>query len=197
MSSRPAEDEASQGQDRAAKAAASPPVMSSADSTDSGGTWSPHPVAVPTPGSVQPGQVLLGHYLVKRKLGAGGMGSVWLVEDQVLRIDRALKLIASKFADEIEARARFQREAQVMARIKHDHAVVVHTAQRVGDMAAIVMEYIEGQSLDHVLRPGCPMPLDWVNRVLAQLCAVVQVAHGQGIVHRDLKPSNLMLAAGQ
>jgi serine/threonine-protein kinase len=147
--------------------------------------------------AVKPGQVLLGQYLVKRKLGEGGMGSVWLVEDQVLKTDRALKLIAASVADIPEVRARFQREAQVMARLKNDHAVTVHTAQVVGTMAAIVMEYISGESLDRILQPGRPMPLDWVGRVLVQLCGCLQAAHHQGIVHRDLKPSNLMLAAGR
>jgi hypothetical protein len=185
------------GQKRADPFSQVRPALPGSGSIDPGRTWTPDPAGGLPSVSVKPGQVLLGQYLVKRKLGAGGMGSVWLVEDQVLKTDRALKLIASGFADLPEALARFQREAQVMARVKHDHAVVVHTAQVVGDMAAIVMEFISGDSIDHLLKSGRPMPLEWVARVLEQICAVLEVAHDQGIVHRDLKPSNLMLVSGR
>jgi serine/threonine protein kinase/mono/diheme cytochrome c family protein len=196
MSQGPDPYETLAGQKTADPFATVPPDSSSAVQSDPAHTPSPE-TGGPSQAPVKAGQVLLGQYQVKRKLGAGGMGSVWLVEDQVLKTDRALKLIASGLIDVPEARARFQREAQVMAKVKHEHAVIVHTAQLVGDTAAIVMEYIRGDSIDHLLRPGQPMPLDWAGQVLSQLCAVVQVAHDQGIVHRDLKPSNLMLVAGQ
>jgi len=69
--------------------------------------------------------------------------------------------------------------------------------ERAARATYIEMEYVQGQSLNKVLKPGVPMPLEWVARILAQLCAVLQVAHEQGIVHRHLKPSNLMLLEGQ
>jgi serine/threonine-protein kinase len=148
------------------------------------------------PPSIVPDQVLFGHYRVKRLLGEGGMGSVWLVEDQHLKCERALKLIASDNSENPEARARFQREMQVMARVNHEHAVVIYTAELGGARAAIVMEYIQGESLNNILKSGRPITLEQASRIVEQLCSVLDVVHRQGIVHRDLKPSNLMLVGG-
>jgi len=84
-----------------------------------------------------------------------------------------------------------------MARFSHPNAVIVHHAQLAGhDVAFFEMEYVQGQSLDKRLNKGEPMPLDWVTRLLEQLCDVLQVAHDNNIVHRDLKPANLMLVEG-
>lgn len=148
-------------------------------------------------GTLHPGNVLFDRYLVERQLGQGGMGSVWLVKHLELDAHRALKLIVSAIARDPQIRARFKREARVMARLAHPNAVAVHNAKLAKDAAFIEMEFIPGRSLDQVLRPGVPMPLDWTARILEQLCDVLQTAHDQGIVHRDLKPSNLMLVAGR
>ena len=102
------------------------PEMSSEGSSEPGHVPSTDSDGSSPPVTILPGQILLGQYLMKRKLGEGGMGSVWLVEDQVLKTDRALKLIGARLAEVPSSRARFHREAQVMARIKHNHAVVVH-----------------------------------------------------------------------
>ena len=144
-----------------------------------------------------PGDVLFDRYRVERLLGIGGMGSVWLVRHLGLDAPRALKLIVSGVAFVPEAQARFRREARAMARLSHPNAVVVHDFQVAGGSAFIEMEYVRGRGLGEVLDPGVPMPVDWVARVLAQLCDVLQQAHDQGIVHRDLKPSNLMLVDGR
>jgi serine/threonine-protein kinase len=145
------------------------------------------------PAPPRPGDVLFDRYRVERMLGAGGMGSVWLVRHLGLDAPRALKLIFSGVAFVPEAQARFRREARAMARLSHPNAVVVHDFQVAGGSAFIEMEYVRGRGLGDYLRAGVPMPIDWVARVLAQLCDVLQQAHDQGIVHRDLKPSNLML----
>jgi serine/threonine protein kinase len=149
--------------------------------------------------TLEPGQVLFGKYLLVRKLGEGGMGEVWLVRHRDLDTERALKLIIASVAFNREMRARFKREAWAMARFTHPNAVTVHDAviRPDGNAAYIEMEYVKGQSLNKVLKPGVAMPLDWTARIVVQLCAVLQLAHDQGIVHRDLKPSNLMLLDGQ
>jgi eukaryotic-like serine/threonine-protein kinase len=171
----------------------------------------PKPTDADTPGSadpddfktalgttlVEPGITLFGRYRVERQLGEGGMGSVWLVRHLELDTLRALKLIVSGIAFDPRARARFKREARLMARLSHPNAVAVHDARMSADAAFIEMEYISGGSLSQRLRPGEPMPLDEVARLLDQLCDVVQDAHDLGIVHRDLKPSNLMLLEGR
>lgn len=148
-------------------------------------------------GTLQPGQVLFGRYLAEKLLGEGGMGTVWLVKHLELDTLRALKLIVSGIAFDPQAQARFKREARVMARLSHPHAVVVHDARMGRDAAFIEMEYIRGQSLNKAMSPGVPMPLDWIARILEQLCDVLEEAHHQKIVHRDLKPANLMLLEGR
>ncbi len=165
-----------------------PGVGSEIDTGDDAATESIYP---------EPGRVLFDRYLVEKRIGQGGMGSVWLVKHLELDTHRALKLIVSYIASDPQARARFKREARVMARLSHPNAVMVHDARLAKGSAFIEMEYVPGQSLNQVLTPGQPMPLDWTARILEQLCDVLQVAHDQGIVHRDLKPSNLMLVAGR
>jgi eukaryotic-like serine/threonine-protein kinase len=164
-----------------------PPTSNSGDSDESLGIS----------GQIRPGQTLFGRYLVDSQLGEGGMGTVWLVRHLELDSFRALKLIIPESAFDPQARARFKREARVMARLKHPNAVIVHNASIGKDAAFIEMEYIRGQSLNKLMRAGVPMPLDWVARLLEQLCDVLQEAHDFKIVHRDLKPSNLMLVEGR
>jgi serine/threonine protein kinase len=150
-------------------------------------------------GPLVPGQVLFNKYRVVRRLGEGGMGEVWLVRHLDLDVDRALKVIISAVAFNSDHRARFRREARVMAKFSHPNAVTVHDAvvRPDGNTAYIEMEYVRGRSLKDVLVPGVPMPLDWTSMIIAQLCNALQVAHEHGIVHRDLKPSNLMLLDDQ
>src|SRR3954447_19651093 len=94
------------------------------------------------PGQIRPGTIRFGRYLVVSKLGEGGMGSVWLVRHKELASLRALKLIHSGFAIDSQARARFRREARVMARLSHPNAVIVHAARMSKRAAFIEMEYI-------------------------------------------------------
>ena len=143
------------------------------------------------------GQIIFERYRVERELGEGGMGSVWLVHHLGLDADRALKLIVSEIAADEQVRARFKREARVMAKLTHPNAVTVHDSKLAKDAAFIEMEYVRGQSLNKIMKPGTPMPIDWVARIVEQLCDVLQTAHDMGIVHRDLKPSNMMLVDGR
>ncbi len=165
------------------------PATPESDSGGSGGNVADADLA--------PGHVLFKRYEVIKMLGRGGMGTVWLVKHQTLGVERALKLINSKSANNKEIRARFHREAKVMAQFSnHPNAVTVHDAAMKRRVAYIEMEYVKGDSIDHLLVRGEPMPLDWTARILRQLCTVLQVAHDKGIIHRDLKPSNLMLLDG-
>lgn len=161
--------------------------------TPTGGDAAPEFVA----GTPEVGQVLFGKYVVEGQLGQGGMGSVWLVRHQTLGILRALKMILSGISIDQGIRRRFRREARVMASLQHPNAVQVHDALIAADAAFIDMEYVPGDSVDKLMRPGVPMPLDWVARILSQLCDVLGAAHDLGIVHRDLSPSNLMLLSGR
>ena len=156
----------------------------------SGAYWD----TVEASGEFQPGQVVFGRYIVREKIGRGGMGSVWKVTHRELNVDRALKTIVAGISHDAQARARFRREAQLMGRFVHPNAVTVHDARLAeNDVAYIDMELIRGTPLDRLIRRGEPMPLEWIATVLDQLCDVLQAAHELGIVHRDLKPANLMM----
>ena len=132
------------------------------------------------------------------------MGQVWLVNNMALECNRAPKLIWPNIAKNNNGWKRFNREAQLMAKLNHSNAVAVYDFKRVQSMGYIEMEYVRGKSLDKILdeHKGQPMPLEWIVQILDQLCAVLQEAHGhidentnkpKPIIHRDLKPSNLML----
>jgi serine/threonine protein kinase/formylglycine-generating enzyme required for sulfatase activity len=158
-------------------------------------------------GRIEPGQTLYSKYEVLRKLGGGAMGDVWLVRHVALKSQHALKVIVPNFAANPLALMRFQREFEIMATLRHEHAVTIYDACIDADGGYIDMEYVEGQTIHEVLgtargREGIDlcaplMPLDWIVRVLDQLCEVLQVAHQKGVVHRDLKPSNMMLLGGR
>src|SRR5690606_28099186 len=105
-----------------------------------------------------PGQFLFGKYDVLEEIGRGGMGSVWRVRHRELDVDRALKLIVSDIAFNPESRARFRREARVMARFSHPNAVQVYDARIASDAAYIEMEFVRGRPLNTVIEGGRPMP---------------------------------------
>jgi serine/threonine protein kinase len=132
-------------------------------------------------------------YRVIKKLGGGGMGAVWLVEHKKLVQKRAIKVIRAEAASEPGHRARFEREAQILARLVHPNAVVLHDFAIVGDVAYIDMEYLEGDTLRTWIAQGEPLPLPKVDWLLREICEVIAHAHDQGIVHRDIKPENIMI----
>jgi eukaryotic-like serine/threonine-protein kinase len=158
-------------------------------------------------GKIEPGQTLYGKYLVLKKLGGGAMGDVWLVRHATLKSEHALKVIVPNFARNALALMRFQREFEVMATLRHEHAVTIYDACIDDEGGYIDMEFVDGLTIDAILTAARPrsdrdpagplMPLDWIVRLLDQLCEVLQVAHEKGIVHRDLKPSNMMLLNGR
>jgi serine/threonine protein kinase/formylglycine-generating enzyme required for sulfatase activity len=148
-------------------------------------------------GPIEPGRVLFNRYEVLREIDRGGMGVVWLVRHLELDAERVLKFIRPGFTIHDTIRVRFQREAKITAKFTHPNIVVVHDARLTGNSAYFEMEYVRGQSLNKLLRPGVPMPLEWIGRILDQLCDALQVAHDNQVVHRDLKPSNLMLVEGR
>ncbi|HZW33575.1 MAG TPA: bifunctional serine/threonine-protein kinase/formylglycine-generating enzyme family protein [Isosphaeraceae bacterium] len=159
--------------------------------------------ATPPPVFVE-GQVVFGKYRLIKKIGEGGMGEVWRVWHVGLKTERALKLIKAEYAHNTKGWKRFEREAQLMAKIDHPNAVAVYDFDRKQSVGYIEMQFVRGQSLAELLRErhDQPMPLSWTAQILDQLCAVLQEAHGyideedhkpKPIIHRDLKPSNLML----
>ena len=137
--------------------------------------------------------VLFHKYILRELLGRGGMGEVWRVHHIELDCERALKFIKPGLAQDPGLLRRFIREVKTMAKVEHEHKVAIYDARTKGGLAFMEMELVLGKSLSDLLKPGRPMMLDWVVRILQQLCDVLAVAHEAGIVHRDLKPANLML----
>jgi serine/threonine protein kinase len=137
---------------------------------------------------------LFGKYRVIRLLGGGGMASVWLVEHIRLKRKCALKVIRSAVARNPANRLRFQREAEILAKLsKHPNAVPVYDTDMEGGYAYIEMDYLEGKTLKDYFPPSTPAPLDKAIWILGDLCSVLSAAHDLGIVHRDIKPQNIMI----
>jgi serine/threonine-protein kinase len=141
----------------------------------------------------------IGKYRITRPLGKGAMGMVYEGFDPVIERRVAIKTILAEFleGDEMqEASARFKREAQAGGRLQHPGIVGVYEYGDAGDMAFIVMEYVDGEELKRILASGTKFELIEVFEIMKQLLGALDYSHKQGVVHRDIKPANLMITAG-
>ena len=137
----------------------------------------------------------LGQYQLVRRLGAGGMGEVYLAEHQLLKRPCAVKLIRPEAGADALARARFEREVQAASQIGHPNTVEIYDYGVTEDGTFYyVMEYLAGLGLDELLRDFGPLPAGRVIYLLRQACAGLARAHALGLVHRDLKPANIFVA---
>ncbi|UCD94418.1 MAG: protein kinase [Candidatus Zixiibacteriota bacterium] len=134
----------------------------------------------------------IGHYEIIEKIGAGGMGEVYLAEDTELDREVALKFLAPYLCQDRECRARFKREAQAAARLNHPSIVTIYEVSDYQDRPFIVMEYVEGQTLKELILKSDIIPENIVDSTI-QVCEGLQVAHEAGIVHRDIKPANILV----
>src|ERR671916_164954 len=143
------------------------------------------------------GQVLDEKYRLERLLGQGGMGAVYLATHLGTERFVALKLIAPQFMRNDEFVERFKREARAAGRLRHPNVVDVtdfgFARADEGQVAYLVMEYLDGCTLGDVLSEEKRLPLEWVADILDQVCSAVHEAHQLGIIHRDLKPDNIWL----
>ena len=134
----------------------------------------------------------LGQYVLKERLGAGGMGEVFLAEHTLLRRPCAVKLIRPERAADPDELRRFEREVRLTATLSHPNTIQVfdygHTEDHV---FYYVMEYLEGLSLEEVVRRHGPLPPARAIYFLRQVCAALQEAHDIGLIHRDVKPGNV------
>ena len=135
---------------------------------------------------------LLGHYRVKTRLGAGGMGEVFRVEDTKLGRDVALKVLRPEFAADQDRLRRFRREAQVLAGLDHPGIVTIFSVEESDGTPFLTMQLVPGDTLDRLV-PATGLPLSGVIAIAVPLVDAVAAAHDRGIVHRDLKPSNVMV----
>lgn len=137
----------------------------------------------------------IGRYVVLGTLGQGAMGTVYLGEDPVLKRGVALKVVHSGQAQGREqALRRFRREAEISARLNHPNVITVFdVGEEEGVGPFLAMEFVEGETLDALLRRG-PLPPQRILEILIQAASALEAAHALAIVHRDVKPSNLMVA---
>ncbi|NOT30391.1 MAG: serine/threonine protein kinase, partial [Planctomycetes bacterium] len=136
----------------------------------------------------------LGDFQLLRRLGAGGMGVVYLARQESLRRLTALKLMRPELAGDATAARRFEREARAVAQLQHPGIVGVYAAGEEQGVRFLALEYLEGQSLDELLRAEGPrLEPTRVVRWGRELAEALSSAHAQGVVHRDVKPSNVRI----
>jgi hypothetical protein len=132
-------------------------------------------------------------YRIVRWLGAGGMGVVYQAEHRLMGRAVALKVLDPRLTSQARAVERFRLEVTAAARLSHPNIVTAHDAEQAGDLHFLVMEYVEGTSLSHLVKQRGPLPLVHACNAARQVALGLQHAFEQGMVHRDIKPQNLML----
>ncbi|MBI3176596.1 MAG: serine/threonine protein kinase, partial [Chloroflexi bacterium] len=130
-----------------------------------------------------------GKYRILRVVGRGGMGLVYLAEDQDLCRQIALKVLHRGFAADEDFIHRFRQEARTIAGLKHPNIVPVHALDLIGDDLAIAMDFIEGGTL-----AGSKLSLQEALRYLGDILEALAWCHDKGIVHRDVKPNNILIS---
>jgi serine/threonine protein kinase len=141
---------------------------------------------------------LAGRYHLRELLGQGGMGAVYLAEDEVLGRQVAIKQIipTSGTDDRERAITRLIREARSAARIHHPHVVTVHDVLTVEDQTYVIMEYVDAVNLAQLIRRDGPLEPRRAARIAAQIADALNAAHRLGVIHRDIKPANILVADG-
>lgn len=137
----------------------------------------------------------LGQYKLKKLIGAGGMGEVYLAEHQLMKRPCAIKVIRPEKAGDPKVLARFEREVQATAKLSHWNSIDIFDYGRAEDGTFYyVMEYLPGMNLAEIVKRFGPMPAARVIHLVRQACDALQEAHDLGLLHRDLKPANLFAA---
>ena len=135
----------------------------------------------------------IAHYEVVGRLGAGGMGEVYRARDPKLGRDVAIKVLPGVFLENPERRARFEREARVLASINHPNIGAIYGVEDADGYRALVLELVEGETLSERITVGGRLSSEDALPIARQIAEALEAAHEKGIVHRDLKPANIML----
>ena len=136
----------------------------------------------------------VGDYEVLQVLGAGGMGRVYKVRNAISDRVEAMKVLLPNLEGNTDLANRFMREIKTQASLDHPNIAALHTALRVDDQLLMLMEYVEGVTLESMMAAG-PVPIDKAVDYMAQVLSALSYAHAHGVVHRDLKPANVMITA--
>ena len=137
----------------------------------------------------------IGDYQVTGVLGRGGMGKVYRVRSMLTDREDAMKVVLSDLDDNPDFEGRFLREIKVHASLQHPNIAALYTAHRIGDRLVMILELIEGVSLEEMLRPE-GLDIGESTKYLAQVLDALAYAHDHGVVHRDIKPANIMIGPG-
>jgi serine/threonine protein kinase len=132
------------------------------------------------------------HYRIISKLGAGGMGEVYLAEDLKLGRRVALKLLPAKFTQDKERVRRFEQEARAASKLSHPNILTIYEIGEADGVHFMATEFVEGETLRRRLS-GRKLPVDEAIEIAAQIVGALAAAHDVGITHRDIKPENIML----
>ena len=132
----------------------------------------------------------LGPYEILELRGKGGMGEVYRAHDSRLERDVAIKVLPEALGNDSEFRRRFEREAKTISQLQHSHVCTLYDIGSEGDRSYLVMELLDGETLEERLSRG-PLALDDVITIGAQIAEGIEAAHRRNLVHRDLKPGNV------
>jgi len=148
-----------------------------------------------SPAQAVPGSVLGGRYRLEEAIGGGSFGTVFRARHLELKRDVAVKILATSAGTDPEALARFRREGDSACRVQHPNAVAVFDfAVNPGGVAYLVMELLEGHSLEKELEDRGPLQPVRCAEIVVPVCSALHAAHAVGVVHRDVKPSNVFLS---
>jgi serine/threonine protein kinase len=136
---------------------------------------------------------MVSHYRIVEKIGAGGMGEVYLAEDTKLKRRVALKFLATHSSDDSDACSRFLNEARAAAALDHPNICPIYEIAEANNRTFIAMAFIEGESLQDKTRPG-PMKIDELIRIGIDIAKGLEEAHDKKIIHRDIKSANVMIS---
>ncbi|HWS87794.1 MAG TPA: serine/threonine-protein kinase, partial [Pyrinomonadaceae bacterium] len=138
------------------------------------------------------GQVF-GNYKIEQKLGEGGMGEVYRGVDMMLEREVAIKFLRPELASQQQVVERFRSEAVTLAKLNHPNIATLYSFMRQGDSFIMVLEFVRGVTLDHVIQQRGAIPVESAIPIFCQMLDGIQEAHDFGIIHRDIKPANMMV----
>jgi serine/threonine protein kinase len=136
--------------------------------------------------------IMVSHYRIIEKLGAGGMGEVYLAEDTELDRKAALKFLSANLCTDEDCRKRFKREAQAAAKLCHPNIIHVYEVSEYQSRPFFAMEHVEGQTLREY-SSGKELSVEEILELGIQICEGLNAAHEKGVTHRDIKPSNILI----
>ncbi len=135
----------------------------------------------------------LGNYTILDKIGAGGMGQVFMAEHRRMHRVVAIKMLPPTLTKDAAALARFEREVTAAAKLRHPNIVAADDADEANGVHFLVMEHVDGKDLSVLVKKNGPFPVAKAVNYIQQAARGLEFAHGEGVVHRDIKPANLLL----